>query len=89
MHTILVRVCPDRKTAEKAIQRMMRIEGPVPQEGAELHIPALNRSLKVLMHTREKPATAECAVWCIGSPHDIVFLRGVEHEWKPASCLSC
>lgn len=89
MHTILVRVCPDRKTGEKPIQRIMRIARDIPPEGAELFIPALGRSLSVLMRPREKPANAECAVWCTASPQDIVFLQGVEPEWKPASCFTC
>lgn len=89
MHTILVRVCPDRKTDEKPIQRTIRIEGDIPPEGAGLFIPALGRSLNVLMRPREKPANAECVVWCTASPQDIVFLCAVEPEWKPASCLTC
>ena len=89
MHTILVRVCPDRKTKEKPIQRVMCVEGPVPAEGGTLRIPALGRPLVVLLRPRNRPADAECAVWCTGRPYDIAFLRGVEPEWEQVSCMTC
>lgn len=89
MHTILVRICPDRRTDEKPIQRVMRIEGVIPPEGGKLCIPALGRSLDVLLRPRGTPADAECAVWCTGRPYDLVFLCGVEPEWERVSCMTC
>ena len=89
MHNVLVRVCPDRETKEKPIQRIMRIEGPLPKEGSEIRIPALGRPLRVFEILRLKPVGAERAVWCIGTPHDIVFLCGIEPEWEQVLCMHC
>jgi len=89
MPTILTRVCPDRDTREEAIQRIMRISGPIPGEGEELFIPELGRSLRVFMLSRANPKEAERLVWCTGTPHNIVSLRGVESEWVSGACLNC
>lgn len=90
MHTVLVRVCPNQGASGESIQRIMRTESPVPCEGGKFFVAALGRDLDVFLRPREKPATAECAIWCSATQHDIVFLRGAEPDlWEPAFCQRC
>ena len=88
-HMIRVIVVPDRETTILPIRRSLLIDEEEFPVARELALPELGRPLPVLMVGMQGNDTC-MQVWCSGTPHDIVFLKGVNEEWEDTTyCPNC